>query len=125
MSFGSRNPRSRTTRFIIHILALLAATPAFGQIVLRPQVYHPLTTCTNDGVRAWGHTCALSAEGSKIAFPRQFCGTSRSNVVVVCTMDFDASGLTLVEQWASGPTVQVGINPTNEHRRFYRSVQLP
>lgn len=123
MNFGSRNPHSRTTLFIIPILAVLAATPAFGQTVFRTQVYHQLTTFTNDGVRAWGRALPLNADGSKIASTRQFYGTPRSNVVY--SINFDGSDLTLVDQCASDLAVEVGISSTNEPKRFHRSVQRP
>jgi hypothetical protein len=54
---------------------VLAATRAFGQTVFRTQVYHQLTTFTKDGVRVWGHALPLSADGSQIAFTRQFYDT--------------------------------------------------
>jgi len=123
MNFGSRNLRSSILLLVIHVLAVLAATCAFGQTVFRTQVYHQLTTFTKDGVRAWGRDLPLSADGSQIAFTRQFYGTPGSNFV--CTIEFDDSDLTLVDQCASDPTVEVGISSMNEPKRFYRSVQLP
>ena len=80
---------------------------ALGQTVLRTQVYHQLTTFTNDGVRAYRHALALGADGRKIAFTRPCYGTIRSNLIY--SINFDGTDMRLIDQWEADPSAEVDI----------------
>jgi len=78
---------------------LLAATPALSAEVLSTTAYHQLTSFPEPGLASLNHSLAISADGSKIAFARPYYGgPSRSNLIY--TVNFDGSGLTLVDRYA-------------------------
>ena len=79
-------------------MTLLAT--AHGQTVLRTNVYHQLTQFTNYQVAPTPHNPILSASGSKIAFSCYSYSGTGSNVIY--SVNFDGSGLNLLDQWPWG-----------------------
>lgn len=92
----------------VALLATPVVTSLRAQTVLRTQVYHQLTAYTNDGPSAGLHALAISADGSKIAFTRPYYGPTRSNLIY--SVNFDGSGLTLIDQWAPYSDARVDIS---------------
>ncbi|MCX6927166.1 MAG: IPT/TIG domain-containing protein [Verrucomicrobia bacterium] len=86
----------------------LACGPAFGSAVLRTLAYHQVTSFTNSFVHGYGRSVVLSADGRKIACSRPLYSTPRSNLIH--TVNFDGTGLNLVDMWEGGGYAQVDIS---------------
>jgi hypothetical protein len=94
------HPLPRTPLMTLTLcVATLIGAPIYGATVLRTIAYHQLTTFTNPGAVALNHSLIVSADARKIAFARPYYGgPSRSNLIYA--VNFDGSGLTLVDQYA-------------------------
>ena len=89
---------------------LLLPSSACGAAVLRTLGYHQITQFTNTYVSgaSGSHTVAMSADGRKIACARPWYSTATSNLVY--EVNFDGSGLHLVDMWQGGGGAQVDIS---------------
>ena len=100
-----RIPSSFYLSSLLATMTLLAT--AHGQTVLRTNVYHQLTQFTNYQVAPTPHNPILSANGSKIAFSCYSYSGTGSNVIY--SVNFDGSGLNLLDQWQNNNSASVDI----------------
>ena len=108
-----------TIRSFLIITAVTLALNA-GAVVLRTTVYHQLTSFPDRGAIGNNHCLALNAEGSRIAFARPWYGATWSNLIYC--VNYDGSGLTLVDSWEAAPGAEVDI--TSHGSKILSSQQL-
>src|SRR5437868_3363463 len=85
-----------------------------GSAVLRTIAYHQLTAFANPGAASLNHSLVISPDARRIVFGRPYYGgPSRSNLIYA--VNFDGSGLKLVDQYAvpdSYPKVDISADGT-------------